>query len=85
MRGSVLNKAVSKVKEAKKRISNIIVIERNKLFKSKFDACKGDLKTTYKIVNQLLNKAYCSNFPSHTNEKTLANSFNLFTQINLRL
>ena len=45
------------------------------MFKSKFDSCKGDLKATFKIVNQLLNKANCSKFPSHTNEKTLANSF----------
>ena len=78
MRGSPLNKAVLKVKEAKKRMNNVVTIERNKLFKSKFDSCKGDLKATFKVVNQLLNKANCSKFPSHTNEKTLANSFKKF-------
>ena len=36
------------------------------------------MKTTYKIVNQLLNKVHCSNIQNHTNEKTLANSFKLF-------
>ena len=51
-------------------MNNIVTIERNKLFKSKFDSCKGDLKATFKVVNQLLNKANCSKFPSHTNEKT---------------
>ena len=76
MRGTVLNKAVLKVKSAKNRINNVTTIERKKLFKSKIDACKVDLKVTYKIVNQLLNKAHCNNFPSHTNEKTLASSFN---------
>ena len=49
-----------------------------KLFKSKFDACKVNLKTTFKIVSQLLTKANCSKFPNHTNEKTLANSFKKF-------
>ena len=68
VRGGVINKAVLKAKEDKKRMNNIITTERNKLFKSKFDACKGDLKTIYKILNQLLNKAYCRNFPSRTNE-----------------
>ena len=48
-------------------MNNVITIERNKLFKSKFDACKGDLKITYKLVNQLLNKPHCSNFQGHTN------------------
>ena len=47
MRESVLNEAVSKVKEAKNIMKNIITIERNKLFKSNYDACEGDLKTTY--------------------------------------
>ena len=79
------NKTVLKVKEAKKIMNNGITIERNKLFKTKFDSCKGDLKTTFKIVNQLLKKGFCSKFPSHTNEKTLANSFKFFTQIKLRI
>ena len=57
VRGSPLQKAVLKVKEAKKRMNNVVSIERNKLFKSKFDSCKGDLKATFKIVNQLINKA----------------------------
>ena len=78
VRGSTLNKAVLIVKEAKKRMNNVITTENNKLSKSKFDACKGDLKATYKILNQILNKAHYSNFPSHTNEKTLANSFKYF-------
>ena len=75
MRVSPLHKAVLKVKEAKKRLNNVFTIEKIKLFESKFDACKRDLKTTFKIVNQLLNKVQCSKFPSHTDEKTLANSF----------
>ena len=40
------------MKEAKKRMNNVVTIEWNKLFKSKFDSCKGDLKATFKIVNQ---------------------------------
>ena len=64
MRGSLLYKAVLKVKEAKKRMNNVVTIERNKLFKSKFNACKGDLKTPFKVVNQLLNIANCCKFPS---------------------
>ena len=75
VRGSPLHKAVLKVKEAKKRMNNVVTIERNKLLKSKFDSCKGDLKATFKKVNQLLNKANCSKFLSHTNEKTQANYF----------
>ena len=78
MRGSLLNKAVLKVREAKKRMNNVVTIEKNKLFISKFDACKGELKATFKIVYQLLNKSQCSSFPSHTNEETLANSFKCF-------
>ena len=67
MRGSPLHKAVLKVKEAKKRMNNVVTIERNKLFKSKFDSCKGDLKATFKIVNQLLNKANCSKVSNNHN------------------
>ena len=78
MTGSPLNKAVLKVKEAKKRMNKVVTIEWNKLFKSKFDACKSDLKTTFKIVYQSLNKGHCSSFPRHTNEETLANSFKFF-------
>ena len=78
MRGSSLYKAVLKGKESKKRMNNVVIMERNKLFKSKFDACKGELKATFKILYQLLNEVHCSNFPSHTNEKTLAKSFNIF-------
>ena len=85
MRGTVLNKAVLKVKSAKNRINNVTTIERKKLFKSKIDACKVDLKTIFKLVNQLLNKAKCSKFPSHTNEKTLAKYFKIFTQIKLQV
>ena len=59
-------------------MNNVVTIERNKLFKSKFDSCKGDLKATFKIVNQLFNKANCSKLPSHTFEKTLANNFKVF-------
>ena len=55
MRGSLLNKAVLKVREAKKRMNNVVTIEKNKIFKSKFDACKGELKATFKILYQLLN------------------------------
>ena len=75
MRGSPLNNAVLKVTAAKKRMDNVLTIERNDLFKRKFDVCKGDLKTTFKIVYQLLNKAHCSNFLSQTNQKTLVTSF----------
>ena len=39
VRRSPLNKAVLKVTEAKKRINDVITIERNKLGKSKLDAC----------------------------------------------
>ena len=85
MRGSPLNKAVLKVKEVKKKLNKLVTIEGKHLYKSKFNAYKGDLKTTFKIVNQLLNKANCSKFPSHTNEKTLANSFNFITQIKLQI
>ena len=40
-------------------MNNVMTIERTNLFKSKFDACNDNLKSTYKIVNQLLNKAHC--------------------------
>ena len=63
------------MKEAKKRMNNVVTIERNKLFDSKFDECRENLKTTFKIVNQLLNKSHYSKLPSHTNRKTLANYF----------
>ena len=66
------------MKYFKKRLNSFVIIERNKLFKSNFDACKGVLKATFQKVNQLLNKVNCSKFPSHTNKKTLANSFKLF-------
>ena len=66
------------MKEAKKRINNVVTIERNKLFESKFDTWKGDLKTNFKIVNQLLNKENGSKFPNHANVKTLAISFKFF-------
>ena len=82
--GSPLNKAVLKVKELKKRMNNVDTMQLNKLFKSKFNACKGDLKTTFKIVIQLFNKEHCSNFPIHTYEKTLASCLKCFVQIKLR-
>ena len=69
--GSLLNKASLKVKEAKKIMNNVVTIERNKLFDSKFDACKDNLKSIFKIVNQLLNKSQYSMLPSHTNRKIL--------------
>ena len=85
VRASTLNKAVFKVKEAKKRMNNVITIEWNTLFKSKFDAGKDDLKTTIEIVNQLLKNVHCSNFPSHANEKTLTNSpFYFLTQLKVK-
>ena len=40
VRGSVLNKAVLKVKEAKKIMKNVVTVERNKLFKSKFGVAR---------------------------------------------
>ena len=42
VRGSLLHKAVLKVKETNKRMNNVVTIERNKLFKTKFDAWKDD-------------------------------------------
>jgi len=84
VRGSPLNKVVLKVKEAKKRMNYVVTTERNKLFKSKFAACKVDLKTTFKIVNQLLNKAHCSHFPSHTNKKNWQIFLKNVTHIKLR-
>ena len=63
------------MKEAKKRMKNVVTIERNKLFDSKLDASRGNLKTTFKIANQLLNKSHYSKLTIHTNRKTLANSF----------
>ena len=50
MRGSPLNKAVLQVKEAKKIMNNAVTEERIKFCKSKFDECKGELKTTFKIL-----------------------------------
>ena len=47
VRGSLFNKAVLKVKEAKKRISNVVTKESNKFCKSKFDDWTGDLNTTF--------------------------------------
>ena len=63
------------LRTARKELNKIVSSSRNKYFKNKFDSCKGDVKLTYKIFNELINKGKKSTLPNHSNEKTLANEF----------
>ena len=50
----------------------------NDYFKNKFESCKGNIKETYKIIYNLLNRNEKSTLPSHFNEKIQANEFGCF-------
>ena len=65
-------------KEAKKKLNSIITQSRNKFFNDKFGLHKNDIRSTYKIINQLLNKTNKTIFPDHNDESLLANKFAFF-------
>ena len=64
-----------KLRNAKKDLNRIITQHRDQYFQEKFQISKGNLRHTYKLVNQLLDKSNKSIFPNHSEEKDLADKF----------
>ena len=51
---------------------------RNKFYQEKLYDAKGDSRQTYKIINQLLNRAETKIVPEHTDQNDLAQEFETF-------
>ena len=68
----------STLRNAKKKLNIIITKNRNNYFKRKFQSSQSNVRQTYKLVNQLLNKGKQSVLPTHTDETLLADKFAFF-------
>ena len=68
----------NKLKKQRKILIGIVEQSRNQLFKDKLSSCKNNVQETYKVINQLLNKNNEKIFPTHCDEKLLANRFAKF-------
>ena len=69
------------LKLARKELNKVITLSRNIFFQNKFESCKGNLKQTYKIFNELINQGINVKLPNHYNELELANDFaNYYSQ-----
>ena len=68
----------TQLKIARKNLAKVVEQSRTQLFKDKFINSKNDVKQTYKIINQLLNKNNDKIFPAHSTEIELANRFSAF-------
>ena len=69
MRGKSLNKAVLKVKEAKKRMNIDVTIEWNKLVKSKFNAFKDDLIKNFRNSKSITQPITLQKAPKPSNTR----------------
>ena len=56
------------LKLARKELNKVITLSRNIFFQNKFESCKGNLKQTYKIFNELINQGKNVKLPNHYNE-----------------
>ena len=62
----------------RKNLIKVVENSRNKFFIEKFSLHKYDIKQTYNVINQLLDKNNEKILPSHSVEKSLANKFAKF-------
>ena len=67
-----------KFRDARNKLNKVVTKSRNKFFQDKLATHKNDIRSTYKVVNQLLNKTKKPTFPDHTSELRLANKFAKF-------
>ena len=56
------------------------VEHKNSFYKNKLDTCKGNVKKTYSIVNDLLDRHYSKSIlPEFSNSSDMANDFKSFS------
>ena len=60
---------------ARKHLNKVVEQSRNKFFIDKFSKHRKNIKQTYKIINELLDKNQDNIFPTHSDEIILAKRF----------
>ena len=75
------------LKNTIKTFVNTVRDSENKFYATKLNSVKGDTKSTYQVINHLMNKNQEKHLPEHTDKKNLAEKFaNFFKDkiINIR-